>query len=40
MDVSGKEPRIYGSGYHDDTFVKTANGWRIKTRSDHNDPGE
>jgi hypothetical protein len=38
MDVSGKEPRIYGSGYHDDTFAKTANGWRIKTRLDHNDP--
>jgi hypothetical protein len=40
MDVSGKEPRIYASGYHDDTFVKTANGWKIKTRVDHNDPGE
>jgi hypothetical protein len=40
MDVSGKEPRIYGSGYHDDTFVRTANGWRIQTRMDHNDPAE
>ena len=40
MDVSGKEPRIYASGLHDDTFVKTANGWRIKTRLDRNDPGE
>jgi len=40
MDVSGKEPRIFASGYHDDTFVKTPNGWRIKTRTDHNDPGE
>ena len=40
MDVSGKEPRIYGSGYSDDTFVKASNGWRIKTRVDHNDPGE
>jgi len=40
MDVSGKEPRIYASGYSDDTFVKTASGWRIKVRMDHNDPGE
>ena len=38
MNVSGKQPVIYGSGYHDDTFVRTANGWRIKTRLDHNDP--
>jgi hypothetical protein len=40
MDVGGKEPRIYASGIHDDTFVKTASGWRIKMRVDHNDPGE
>ena len=40
MDVSGKEPRIYASGYSDDTFVKTSGGWRIRTRVDHNDPGE
>ena len=38
MDVSGKQPVVYASGYHDDTFVKTAAGWRIKTRVDHNDP--
>ena len=40
MDVSGKEPRLYASGYSDDTYVKTPDGWRIKMRVDHNDPGE
>ena len=38
MDVSGDQPRIYASGYHDDTFVKTADGWRIKIREEHDDP--
>ena len=37
MDVSGDQPRIYASGYHDDTFVKTPDGWRIKVRRDHGD---
>ena len=31
-DVSGKQPAITSSGYHDDVFVKTADGWRVKSR--------
>jgi 3-phenylpropionate/cinnamic acid dioxygenase small subunit len=31
-DVSGKSPTISSSGYHDDVFVKTAEGWRVKSR--------
>ena len=31
-DVSGKQPVISSSGYHDDVFVKTADGWRVKHR--------
>ena len=31
-DVSGKSPTISSSGYHDDVFVKTGNGWRVKSR--------
>jgi hypothetical protein len=38
IDVSAKPRVIYASGYHDDTFVKTADGWRIKLREDHPDP--
>ncbi len=31
-DVSGKSPTISSSGYHDDVFVNTASGWRVKSR--------
>ena len=31
-DVSGKQATISSSGYHDDVFVKTADGWRVKSR--------
>ena len=37
-DVSGTEPTAVSSGYYDDTFVKTATGWKIQTRTLHRDP--
>ncbi|MCY4029736.1 MAG: nuclear transport factor 2 family protein [Acidobacteria bacterium] len=36
-DVTGPEPRTVASGYYDDTFVKTADGWKIRTRTLHRD---
>ena len=32
MNVAEREPVPIFSGYYTDTFVKTADGWRIKTR--------
>ncbi len=32
-DVSGPEPKPVVSGYYDDVFVKTAGGWKIKSRT-------
>lgn len=32
MNVAEREPVPVFSGYYEDTFVKTADGWRIKTR--------
>ena len=32
MNVEQREPSPMFSGYYEDTFVKTAKGWRIKTR--------
>ena len=32
-DVSGPAPKPVVSGYYDDVFVKTADGWRIKSRT-------
>ena len=32
MNVAEREPVPVFSGYYTDTFVKTADGWRIKTR--------
>ena len=32
IDVTSRPPVVAGHGYFDDTFVKTADGWRIKTR--------
>jgi|TARA_B100000686_G_scaffold76713_1_gene82635 hypothetical protein len=37
-DVSGAEPMAVSSGYYDDTFVKTATGWKIQTRTLYRDP--
>ena len=31
-DVSGKQPLLSSSGYHDDVFVKTDDGWRVQHR--------
>ena len=32
MNVADREPKPVFSGYYEDTFVKTADGWRIQTR--------
>jgi hypothetical protein len=32
LDVSTKPPSIVATGMYNDTLVKTANGWRFKTR--------
>lgn len=37
MDVSGAQPTLAVSGYYDDEFVKTSDGWKIKTRTLHRD---
>ena len=37
-DVSGAEPMAVSSGYYDDTFVKTATGWKNQTRTLYRDP--
>jgi ketosteroid isomerase-like protein len=36
-DVSGLAPQAVASGYYDDVFVKTADGWKIKSRTLHRD---
>lgn len=33
INVMSRPPAISGVGYYDDTFVKTADGWRIKSRT-------
>jgi hypothetical protein len=33
MNVMAQPPAITGVGYYDDTFVRTADGWRIKSRT-------
>ncbi len=33
LNVEQREPTPVFSGYYEDTFVETADGWRIKTRS-------
>ena len=37
-DVTGSEPKAVASGYYEDTFVKTADGWKIQTRTLYRDP--
>ena len=33
LDVSDGQPTQRASGYYEDTYVKTADGWRFKTRT-------
>lgn len=33
VNVMAQPPAIAGVGYYDDTFVKTEDGWRIKSRT-------
>ena len=33
VDVSGGAPNTVASGYYDDTYVRTPEGWRFKTRT-------
>ena len=37
VDVSGGQPNTVASGYYDDTYVKTADGWRIRSRKANSD---
>ena len=37
MDVSNRPPTTVASGYYDDVFTKTANGWKIQSRTLHSD---
>ena len=37
-DVTGPEPKAVASGYYEDTFVKTDDGWKIQTRTLYRDP--
>jgi len=32
LDVTARPPTMIGSGYYEDTFVRTPLGWRIKHR--------
>jgi len=38
FDPSAKVLAVADTGYYDDIYVKTANGWRIKQRHAHPDP--
>ena len=38
FDPSAEELAISDTGYYDDIYVRTANGWRIKQRHAHPDP--
>ena len=37
LDVSEKQPALASTGYVDDVFVRTAEGWRFKTHTVHSD---
>ena len=37
LSVSGEQPESRVSGYYEDVFVKTPNGWRIQSRTNHRD---
>ena len=32
INVLSRPPAIEGAGYYEDTYVKTADGWRMKSR--------
>ena len=38
MDVTTRPPTLTASGYYEDLFVRTSDGWRIKNRTLHSDP--
>ncbi|MAW62388.1 MAG: hypothetical protein CL473_00225 [Acidobacteria bacterium] len=38
MDVTTRPPTLTASGYYEDLFVRTPDGWRIKHRTLHSDP--
>nr|ADI23206.1 hypothetical protein [uncultured Gemmatimonadales bacterium HF0770_11C06] len=38
MDVTTRPPTMTASGYYEDVFVRTSDGWRIKHRTLHSDP--
>ena len=33
MDVTERPPNVIGSGYYDDKFIRTEDGWKIKHRT-------
>lgn len=37
LDVTSRPPTMVASGYYDDVFTKTPDGWRIKHRTLHGD---
>ncbi len=37
LSVSGEQPESRVSGYYEDVFVNTPNGWRIQSRTNHRD---
>ena len=39
IDVSSGQPQHLASGYYDDVYEKTSDGWRIKRRILHSDAG-
>ena len=39
IDVSSGQPQPLASGYYDDVYEKTSDGWRIKRRILHSDAG-
>ena len=39
IDVSSGQPQHLASGYYDDVYAKTSDGWRIKRRILHSDAG-
>ena len=39
VDVGGGQPNHVASGYYDDVYVKTPDGWRIKSRMISSDAG-
>ena len=38
LDVTTRPPTLTATGYYDDEFIRTGEGWRIKHRTLHSDP--